>query len=223
MAIGLLLIVAGCFALPYDLSVATWFLTGAAPDVLTKMCCLAEAFAHGFGAAAVLLAIYLLDLPRRRALWRLAAMSLGVGVMADLVKLLLSRHRPYHFDFLGGPEATFVDWLPGWSGGAALQSFPSSHSAVAAGLTVGLGWLYPRGKWLFICLAALALGQRMVVGAHFLSDVLWGAGLGALLAGACLCNTPLGRWFDRRESDHLVEPGAAVPEEITARHDIRAA
>jgi hypothetical protein len=199
VSVGALLVLAGCVAAPFDVQVARWIGDGECPDVLEKLACLAEVFAHGFGAAAVMLIVYLLDPRRRRFLVRLGVMSLGVGVVTDFLKLFLARHRPYHFKFDGGTAATFGDWLPGWSAGAGWQSFPSSHSAVAAGLAIGLGWLYPRGKWLFAVFAALALFQRVVVKAHFLSDVLWGGGAGCLLAGVCLSAT-CSRWFHRFEA-----------------------
>lgn len=196
---GLVLIVAGCLVSPFDVSIARWIQDGECPDILEKMACLAEVFAHGFGALAVMLTIYLLDPRRRRELLRLAVMSLGVGTLTDLIKLLLARQRPYHFDLSGGTAATFGRWLPGWSGGAAWQSFPSSHSAVAAGLAIGLARMYPRGKWLFVSYAALAVTQRVVVRAHFASDVCWGAGLGCILAATCLTQT-VQNWFQRFES-----------------------
>lgn len=196
---GLALLAAGCLVAPYDVAIARWIQRGECPDALEKLACLAEAFAHGFGAGAVMLTIYLLDPGRRRALLRLAVMSLGVGTLTDMVKLLLARQRPYHFDLSGETADTFGQWLPGWSEGAAWQSFPSSHSAVAAGLAIGLARLYPRGKWLFVTYAALAVLQRVVVRAHFASDVCWGAGLGCILAAACLTSTAE-RCFRRFES-----------------------
>lgn len=206
--VGVMLLVAGCLVAPYDVGIARWMQDGNCPDVLEKLACLAEVFAHGFGALAVMLTVYLLDPGHRRALLRLAVMSLGVGTLTDMLKLLLARHRPYHFDFSGSTAATFGQWLPGWSAGAGWQSFPSSHSAVAAGLALGLGWLYPRGKWLFVAYAALAVAQRVVVRAHFASDVCWGSGVGCILAAGCLSG-PVDRWLRRWESGSSAGGSAA--------------
>jgi membrane-associated phospholipid phosphatase len=41
---------------------------------------------------------------------------------------------------------------------------------------------YPRGRWWFATLAALAMLQRIDVGAHFPSDTLLGAALGTAIA-----------------------------------------
>jgi membrane-associated phospholipid phosphatase len=218
-----LLVLAGCVAAPFDVRVAEWITAGECPDVLEKLACLAEAFAHGFGAAAVLLTVYLLDPRRRKYLVRLAVMSLGVGAVTDFLKLFLARHRPYHFNFVGDTWATFGQWLPGWSAGAGWQSFPSSHSAVAAGLAIGLGWLYPRGRWLFMVFAGLAMFQRVVVKAHFLSDVLWGGGAGCILAGLCL-SAACSRRFHRFEADGTERAGAEDPvRRLAPRDDARAA
>ena len=221
--VGALMLLAGCAVAPFDVPVARWIGEGECPDVLEKLACLAEVFAHGFGAAALLLTVYLLDPGRRRFLVRLAVMSLGVGACTDFLKLFLARHRPYQFfrfEINGGTAATFGEWLPGWSAGAGWQSFPSSHSAVAAGLAIGLAWLYPRGKWLFVVFAAFAMFQRVVVRAHFPSDVFWGGGLGSILAGICL-NAACSRWFARFEGGP--EHEAAIDGDIAGENDGRRA
>jgi membrane-associated phospholipid phosphatase len=64
---------------------------------------------------------------------------------------------------------------------------------------VALAFLYPRGRWLFIGLAALAAFQRIEVQAHFASDVLAGAALGCLVGGLCQLNFGLGRLFNQLE------------------------
>jgi membrane-associated phospholipid phosphatase len=69
--------------------------------------------------------------------------------------------------------------------GYAVQSFPSSHAATAAGLAVALAALYPRGRWLYLTFAMLAGLQRIEAQAHFASDVLAGAALGCIVAAAC--------------------------------------
>jgi len=58
--------------------------------------------------------------------------------------------------------------------------FPSGHTAVAL-LAVGVVWLAFRERWIRALAMALGCGcalSRIVVGAHWLSDVLAGAGLG---------------------------------------------
>ena len=83
---------------------------------------------------------------------------------------------------------------------SGLQSFPSAHTATAAGLAAALIWLYPQGRLLFTLLAVLVGCQRIVSGAHFPSDVLVGAAAGCLVATFFLHVGRLPVWFDRWEA-----------------------
>ena len=60
-------------------------------------------------------------------------------------------------------------------------SFPSGHSTTAFAVAVSLGSFYPEIMPLLLVLAANVAISRVVVGMHFLSDVLVGSGVGALL------------------------------------------
>ena len=75
--------------------------------------------------------------------------------------------------------------------------------AVAAAIT--LSWLYPSGRWLFFIYGALAVSQRMYVGAHYLSDVCAGAAIATLLTSLCLDDRALGRPFSRLERGRVAE------------------
>jgi undecaprenyl-diphosphatase len=61
------------------------------------------------------------------------------------------------------------------------KKFPSGHSTTAFALAVSLGSFYPEARPLLLILAANVAVSRVVVGMHFLSDVLVGSGMGALL------------------------------------------
>ncbi len=97
--------------------------------------------------------------------------------------MLVARTRPLAFDFHHDVWATFGRWLPATS---VAQSFPSGHTATAAGLALGLAAMYPKGRWLFLLLAVLVGCQRIECGAHFLSDVLCGAAASCLVVACCL-------------------------------------
>jgi undecaprenyl-diphosphatase len=60
-------------------------------------------------------------------------------------------------------------------------SFPSGHSTTAFAVAVSLGSFYPEIMPLLLALAANVAISRVVVGMHFLTDVLVGSGMGALL------------------------------------------
>jgi len=63
-------------------------------------------------------------------------------------------------------------------------SFPSGHSTTAFAVALSLGSFYPEIMPVLLVLAANVAISRVVVGMHFLSDVLVGSGAGALLGYA---------------------------------------
>jgi membrane-associated phospholipid phosphatase len=177
-------------ALGVVVPLAVWARDTRLPSDLERLIRLAEVF--GFGGTAALIAVTAGVLDGRSCLvsLRLLASGLGAGLVADGVKLLVARERPSHaaLDTLTALD-TFSTWLPALNRealstayGHAWQSFPSAHSATAAGLAVGLALLYPRARWLFALFAALACFQRIDAQAHFLSDCLVGAAIGCVVA-----------------------------------------
>jgi membrane-associated phospholipid phosphatase len=161
-----------------------------------------EPFGHGIGVLLVLVVLHQLDPARRWAMPRVAACALAAGGAADLLKMMIVRSRPNDvpLDFPGSVWDTFGRWLPMLSGQSGSQSFPSAHTATAAGLAAALIWLYPQGRWLFTMLVVLVGCQRIVSGAHFPSDVLNGAAAGCLAATFFLYVGRLPVWFDGWES-----------------------
>jgi membrane-associated phospholipid phosphatase len=145
-----------------------------------------ERLGNGGGVAAILVALVILD---RRAIGRLpqlVAASIGAGLLADCLKLCVARARPYSLDLATTTStSTFHGWFPMFSTGAPDQSFPSAHAMTATGLAVALAFLYPRGRWLFALAAAAVMVQRVIVHAHFPTDVMTGAILGAIWARQC--------------------------------------
>lgn len=191
-------IVAGFAALIIDLTVSHWITTHSVPRELHKMITLSEVFAHGTGVGMILVVVLVMDSENRRRVLRLGVASLGAGMASNVLKLVVCRWRPRVIE----PDnvmATFGGWFPLLSAGSKAQSTPSSHTATAVGLALGLIWLYPRGRWLFVTLALLAACQRIVVRDHYVSDTCWGAAIGILVASACLGGSSLARWFNRFE------------------------
>ncbi len=60
-------------------------------------------------------------------------------------------------------------------------SFPSGHSTTAFAVALSLGSFYPEIMPVLLILAANVAISRVVVGMHFLSDIVVGSGCGALL------------------------------------------
>lgn len=157
---------------------------------LKKLIALSEIFGHGMGVAMVVLAVFALDRVNRWRVGIVIGTASGAGLMATLMKfLLVARYRPMAFDFSQPISASFHQWFPFWHWFSmdelretALQSFPSGHSATAAGLCVGLCYLYPHARWYFLLVAGLACFQRVVFWMHFPSDVCFGAAVGLVTA-----------------------------------------
>ncbi len=193
------LVLAAAAALPLDCRLSQWCKTGDMPGELRNLFQTCEPFGDGLGVLLVALAIHQLDRNRRWALPRVLACGWGAGLAANAIKMMVVRVRPRDFDFQGDVWTTFGGWFPWTEAGYSGQSFPSAHSATAAGLAMALVWLYPSGRLLFPALAVLVAGHRIESAAHFLSDVLCGAALGIVVASACLKFGHLPRWFDHRE------------------------
>ena len=105
----------------------------------------------------------------------LSATLAGAG--AELLKLVVARERPG----LTG-EHVYRELFSGFSHGGNL-GFASSHAAVAFGAAFALLRLCPRIGYVAL-FAAIGCGySRLVVGAHFTSDVVGGALIGYSCAG----------------------------------------
>ena len=103
--------------------------------------------------------------------WSLAAAVLSASVICFALKRTLGRVRPNRENagkFLG-PSLKHANWR---------ESFPSSHSACAMALSVGLTEMYPQATaivwFLGVCCALL----RYIMDAHWPSDVLAGIAFG---------------------------------------------
>jgi membrane-associated phospholipid phosphatase len=196
-----LLAVLGCAALMIDIPVARWSAAHKFPSTLKKVCDLMEIFGQGAGVALILLTVWTLAVNQRKQLPRIIFCAYFAGLAADAMKLLLARGRPYKTELASIHSVwnTFQGWLPGFSSTSASQSFISAHTATAVGLALGLSWLMPRGKWLFYGFAVLVALQRIAGPYHFVSDTLWGAAIGWLVASAFLPGGWLSRPLDRFE------------------------
>ena len=96
------------------------------------------------------------------------------GILVNILKPVFGRARPKLFDQLG-PHA--FDPL---SFGYDFASFPSGHSTTIFALAVALAFLLPRAKAPLLLVAAFFACTRIVLGAHYLSDVIAGAFMSAL-------------------------------------------
>jgi membrane-associated phospholipid phosphatase len=117
-------------------------------------------------------------LAKRRA-WLLFWSPVLAGGVAEVLKIVVRRERPALHDGLYG----FRPWDERTWSGAGL-AFPSSHAAVAFGGAALLARLYPRARWVGYTLAAGCAATRVLARAHFVSDVVFAAGIGWVTAWA---------------------------------------
>lgn len=126
-----------------------------------------------------------LRLIAERSLYFFATIAIS-GVLVQIVKHLVGRARPPLLSVDGAFH------FQGFVTQNALASFPSGHTTSAFAAAIALG--YMRQDWRRGLLAgAVLIGlSRILVGAHFPSDVVAGAALGSIVSLA------LARSFARR-------------------------
>jgi undecaprenyl-diphosphatase len=96
--------------------------------------------------------------------------ALGI-LLFRLLKTMVKRRRPCHIE-----PHSWSHLLP-----PDQFSFPSGHSLTAFAVATSLGQFYPYAlPTLLLCAASIAI-SRVVLGMHFLSDVIAGSLIGALV------------------------------------------
>lgn len=113
------------------------------------------------------------------ALWfkhRLRAFLAGAGVVvayavSEVIKLVVQEERPCRTapSLAECPEAG--DW-----------SFPSNHSVIAGASAMAIWALHRTWGWVAAVCAVAAAASRVIVGVHYVHDVLAGLALGALVS-----------------------------------------
>lgn len=170
-----------------------FFTSGGLPGDVQRTIMLCEAFSHGSGVGLILLVLLSVDKANRRRLLVVATCAFGSGMSANAMKLMVHRLRPSAMleqglnavaSFQGIGFSTVDQLLADQA--HTLQSFPSAHTSTAFGFAVGLVWCYQKGHVAFFVLAMMAGIQRIVVGAHWPSDVVAGATLGLVVAPAII-------------------------------------
>lgn len=114
------------------------------------------------------------------------------SLFSTIIKRVVGRARP----FVGTEADPFLYWPMVWR--ADYASMPSGHatSAFAAAIAVGLIW--PRLRPLMLIYALIIAVSRVVLDAHYLSDVIAGAFVGSM--GALIVRD----WFARRHLGFVV-------------------
>ena len=100
------------------------------------------------------------------------------GIAADILKVILGRARPKLF---------FNDGIYGFFWGASHSdhwSMPSGHATTITALAFAFYLLWPRGLPAYIVIALLVAMSRVIIGAHYPSDVFCGVVLGGITTWA---------------------------------------
>ena len=95
-------------------------------------------------------------------------------VASDLIKNTIGRARPKLLDEFGAHHHVFGAFE------SVYASFPSGHSTTTGALCMALILLIPRWGPVWLILALLGGASRVVVDAHYPSDVLAGLAFGAV-------------------------------------------
>lgn len=177
-----------------DFGTFTWMIGGSATAALA-------------GYAVKTLASDPLTVSRARTLFRVAVYFLvstaAASVLVHVAKFLIGRARPEL-------AAEFGAWgLSPLAEDVLFQSFPSGHSAAAGAFFAAMALVLPRYVWLFVA-GALTIGiTRVVVGAHYPSDVAVGLALGAWTSLAAAYLMAARGWLFRLDGKGWPRPKTA--------------
>jgi undecaprenyl-diphosphatase len=94
------------------------------------------------------------------------------GIVANLAKYMIGRARPKYFSETGSVSFDF------FSGDASWASFPSGHATTGMALGVSLALLFPRLRWIFLCVGFWIAASRLFILQHYPSDMFAGCLLG---------------------------------------------
>lgn len=163
----------------------------------------AEHFGTPYGATLILVTMWIILPETRRRVSRIAAGAIAAGLVADLIKLLVTRLRPGVFDFAEPIQASVIGFFQFGAGGSRHQSFPSAHTAFAIAFAVLLGDLFPKARIWFLGIGALVALQRVTTSAHYPSDVFAGAAVGWITASIFLGPSAFSQFYDRFEDRYF--------------------
>jgi membrane-associated phospholipid phosphatase len=122
----------------------------------------------------------------------------AAGVLVNIIKMIVGRARPIILEregIYGFDPLTFQ---------GAWHSFPSGHANTMFVLALTVGAIYPALRWPLWILAIIIAATRVMVNAHFLSDIL--AGLIVALLFLPLCLFIYQKWHPGKEKQTPTRP-----------------
>jgi undecaprenyl-diphosphatase len=94
------------------------------------------------------------------------------GLITDIFKPIIGRARPVMIEREG-----FYGFRP-MSFDAVMNSMPSGHTTTAFALATALTLLFPRARLIWFCIGIVLAVSRVMVNAHFISDIIAGCFIG---------------------------------------------
>ena len=119
----------------------------------------------------------------------------GAGLIANLTKNILGRARPKLFETAGPIDFNFFAFDP------AYASLPSGHATNIFAFATVIAMLWPRGRVLLYTLAAWIAASRVLIGQHYVTDVVLGAILGTVFPYWVRDRFAARRWLFERTPD----------------------
>jgi membrane-associated phospholipid phosphatase len=120
------------------------------------------------------------------------------SLFVTIVKRLIGRARPMVGGSLDPTLFSPFAWHPAYAG------LPSGHATTAFAVLVAFGTLWPRARTVLLMYALLIAMSRVMVNAHYPSDVLAGALVG--IAGAVMVR----RYFAQRRLGFAIESDGTI-------------
>ncbi|MFY9288294.1 MAG: phosphatase PAP2 family protein [Alphaproteobacteria bacterium] len=113
------------------------------------------------------------------------------GIVTDLLKIIIGRSRPVLLDRENVYAAQFFVFDSTW------KSMPSGHTTTVIAAMCALFILLPRWRWVWLAVALILVASRVVVNAHYLSDVLAGSLVG------CVSAILINQYFNHNGINHV--------------------
>lgn len=120
------------------------------------------------------------------------------GIIVLVLKWSIGRARPKLYETVGPVEFDLFAFH------GTYTSFPSGHATTVASFSLALALIFPAWRWLIAAVAFWAAFSRVMVGAHYPSDVAAGLVLGSAVTLYCA------RWMARRRIGFVLLPGGRI-------------
>jgi len=115
----------------------------------------------------------------KKKLWSMKALFIFAsiafsGILVDILKFISGRYRPIMLFNYGLYGFNFFETS------SDLTSFPSGHASNITALMLSLYFIYPKYRNIYIIAAVLVIISRVIISAHFFTDVLAGSYLATI-------------------------------------------